>query len=403
VQINPEQWTVLSRLLDQALDVPIGRLEQWLATLPPAEAIHRSKLRELLRRRAVIETGDFLLTLPKVAPASAETAAVGPESGGVIGPYVIEEEIGRGGMGAVWRARRSDGIIKRPVALKLPHAGPHSHEFIERFTRERDILGELSHPNIARLDDAGITASGQPFLALEYVPGRPLTDYCDDLRLNVRERLKLFQQVLRAVQYAHGHLVIHRDLKPSNIIVTPQGQAMLVDFGIAKVIPDDGCDSGTRTQLCAPALTPEYASPEQIAGKAVSTASDIYSLGVLLFELLTGERPYRRLSTWSLSVRVRSCAAPVPLQRARPLSGSCRACSAETWIRLSSRPSGRPRASGMQPPMRFRGISNITCAAGLSVHEPTARGTGCPGSSAATGCRWLRCQVPPWRSSQPWR
>jgi eukaryotic-like serine/threonine-protein kinase len=292
VQIDPAQWSALSRLLDEALDVPISRLDHWLDSLPASDAPHKSKLRQLLKQRAAAETGDFLITLPKVAerPAARVRPAAGLAPGTVIGPYVVEEEIGRGGMGAVWRARRSDGVIKRPLALKLPHAGPQSPELIERFTRERDILGELSHPNIARLDDAGVTDSGQPFLALEHVPGAPLTDYCDELGLDVRARLRLYMQVLGAVQYAHSHLVIHRDLKPSNVIVTPQGQAMLLDFGIAKLIPDD--DHG-RTQVGAAALTPEYASPEQIAGKPVSTASDIYSLGVLLFELLTGERPYR--------------------------------------------------------------------------------------------------------------
>jgi serine/threonine protein kinase len=292
VQIEPEQWSDLSRLLDEALDVPISRLDHWLNSLPSGDALHRSKLRELLKQRAAAETGDFLITLPKVTDrlAGRSLAVSGIVPGAVIGPYILEEEIGRGGMGAVWRARRSDGVIKRPLALKLPHAGPLSQELIERFTRERDILGELSHPNIARLDDAGVTAYGQPFLALEYVPGVPLTHYCDERGLDVRARLRLYMQVLRAVQHAHGHLVIHRDLKPSNVIVTPQGQAMLLDFGIAKLVPDD--DHG-RTQIGAIALTPEYASPEQIAGKPVSTASDIYSLGVLLFELLTGERPYR--------------------------------------------------------------------------------------------------------------
>ena len=295
MQVDPQQWSTLSRLLDEALDVPIQGLERWLDSLPPTDAVHRNQLRQLLRQHAAAETGDFLLTLPKVGAAAPGSgpAASGIAPGAVIGPYIVEEEIGRGGMGAVWRARRSDGAIKRPLALKLPHAGPHSQQLIERFTRERDILGELSHPNIARLDDAGVTESGQPFLALEYVPGARLTDYCDELRLDVRGRLELYLQVLRAVQYAHGNLVIHRDLKPSNIIVTPEGQAMLLDFGIAKLIPDDATDDSGRTQMGAVALTPEYASPEQIADKPVSTASDIYSLGVLLFELLTGERPYR--------------------------------------------------------------------------------------------------------------
>jgi serine/threonine protein kinase len=294
VQIDREQWPALSRLLDEALEVPLESRERWLESLAAADAIHRAKLRELLNQHAAAQTGEFLYTLPKLGDESAAAQARGGLAPGtVIGPYIIEQEIGRGGMGAVWKARRSDGVIKRPVALKLPHAGPHSQELIERFTRERDILAELSHPNIARLDDAGLTSSGQPYLALEYVPGVRLTEYCDDLRLDVRSRLQLCQQVLRAVQHAHGHLVIHRDLKPSNILVTPDGQAMLLDFGIAKLIPADSLAEADRTQWGGVALTPEYASPEQIAGKPVSIASDIYSLGVLLFELLTGERPYR--------------------------------------------------------------------------------------------------------------
>jgi len=254
VQIDPEQWSDLSRLLDEALDVPISRLDHWLDSLPARDALHKSKLRELLKQRAAAETGDFLITLPKVSdrPIGRPRAVAGIVPGTVVGPYVVEEEIGRGGMGAVWRARRRDGVIKRPLALKLPHAGPHSQELIERFTRERDILGELSHPNIARLDDAGITNTGQPYLALEYVPGVPLTDYCDERRLDIPARLQLYLQVLRAVQHAHGHLVIHRDLKASNVIVTTQGQAMLLDFGIAKLIPDDD-HGGTQIGV---ALTP---------------------------------------------------------------------------------------------------------------------------------------------------
>jgi len=316
MEVDPVQWATLSRLLDEALEVPGNGLERWLESLPPTDAIHRNQLRELLRQHAAAETGDFLFTLPKVGDleAAARTAIAGIVPGTVIGPYVVEEEIGRGGMGAVWRARRSDGAIKRPLALKLPHAGPHSQQLIERFNREREILAELSHSNIARLDDAGVTESGQPFLALEYVCGVPLTQYCDELHSSVRSRLELYLQALRAVQYAHGNLVIHRDLKPSNIIVTPEGQAMLLDFGIAKLIPDDAAHESGLTQMGGIALTPEYASPEQIAGKPVSTASDIYSLGVLLFELLTGERPYRlkRSSRGALEDAILSADPPRP-------------------------------------------------------------------------------------------
>jgi tetratricopeptide (TPR) repeat protein len=337
MQIDPVQWATLSRLLDEALEVPSNGLEQWLDSLPPTDAVHRNQLRELLRQHAAAETGDFLFTLPKVddpsSAASPAAAAIVP--GTVIGPYIVEKEIGRGGMGAVWRARRRDGAIKRPLALKLPHAGPRSQQLIDRFNRERDILGELSHSNIARLDDAGVTDSGQPFLALEYVSGVPLTEYCDELRLDVRGRLGLYLQVLRAVQYAHSNLVIHRDLKPSNIIVTPEGQAMLLDFGIAKLIPDDAADEGGLTQIGGVALTPEYASPEQIAGKPVSTASDIYSLGVLLFELLTGERPYRlkRTSRAALEEAILVAEPPRPSTVATPAAALARGAAQKSLCR----------------------------------------------------------------------
>jgi serine/threonine protein kinase len=336
VKIDSETWSALSRLLDEALDIPIHRLERWLDTLPPRDAPHRAQLRELLKQRVLAQTGDFLLTLPKVAQASAASTCRGHTPGTNVGPYVLQHEIGRGGMGAVWRARRSDGASRRPVALKLPHVGEQGQELNDGFARERDILAELSHPNIARLDDAGVSESGQPFLALEYVPGRPLTDYCDEHRLDICARLRLLLQVLRAVQHAHRHLVIHRDLKPTNILVTPQGHAMLLDFGIAKLIPDDAADSGGRTRLQGAALTPEYASPEQIAGKPASTASDIYSLGVLLFELLTGERPYQLTRTTRTALE-EAILHEEPRRPSATVCGTAAAAARATSVRNLSR------------------------------------------------------------------
>ncbi len=304
--IDPKHWPTLSRLLDEALEVPPEARERWLDSLPPADLMYKEDLRTLLRHGGGAETRDFLDILPDlkdaVAGARAAVVAIQLRPGTAVGPYVIEREIGSGGMGAVWLARRSDGIIKRPVALKLPHAGPHGRHLAERFASERDILAELAHPNIARLYDAGFSEDGQPFLALEYVAGAPLIEYCDQHRLDIRRRLKLFQQVLHAVQYAHGNLVIHRDLKPSNVIVGSGGRAMLLDFGIAKLIASDPREEGNPGGPAAAALTPDYASPEQIAGQSVTTVSDIYSLGVLLFELLTGERPGPERSHPSRSV-----------------------------------------------------------------------------------------------------
>jgi serine/threonine-protein kinase len=297
--IDPKQWPVLSKLLDEALDLPPEDRDRWLESLPPESVTYKQELRSLLRHAGTAETRDFQDVLPILheavadARAAAHVATLTP--GTAVGPYVIERQIGSGGMGAVWLARRRDGVIKRPVALKLPHAGPLGGQLADRFISERNILAELAHPNIARLYDAGFSADGQPYLALEYVAGEPLTAYCDERCLDLRQRLRLFQQVLRAVQYAHSNLVIHRDLKPSNVIVGHDGRAMLLDFGIAKLIAAETTDNNPRTQAGAPApaLTPEYASPEQISGPPITTASDIYSLGVLLFELLTGGCPYR--------------------------------------------------------------------------------------------------------------
>ena len=291
MQVDPEEWGTLSRLLDEALDVSFEARERWLETLPPAHANYREKLRALLRHDVGTETRDFRDIFPNLlAPQEGPTfPPVTP--GTMVGPYVVEAEIGRGGMGVVWRARRSDGGIKRHVALKLPHACVYGHDPIERFESERDILAELAHPNIAQLYDAGFASTGQPYLALEYVAGVPLTEYCDQHQLDVQQRLRLFQQVLRAVQYAHGRLVIHRDLKPTNVMVGPDGRAMLLDFGIAKLVASDSAENKARRAPVA-ALTPNYASPEQIMGQPMTIASDIYSLGVLLFELLAGQRPY---------------------------------------------------------------------------------------------------------------
>jgi serine/threonine-protein kinase len=251
-------------------------------------------LSELLASHGSAETNEFLSTLPKLGRDSA--AADDGErlrEGNVIGPYRLLHALGQGGMGAVWLAERTDGVLKRPVALKLPHPGMHAVQLAQRFARERDILAALTHPHIARLYDAGVAEDGQPFLALEYVDGQPLGAYCDAGHRDVAQRIELFLQVLSAVQYAHAHLVVHRDIKPSNVLVTPEGEVRLLDFGIAKLIAEEATAESDLTQAAGPLLTPDYASPEQISGAPFTTATDIYSLGVMLYELLTGERPYR--------------------------------------------------------------------------------------------------------------
>jgi serine/threonine-protein kinase len=291
--ITQDDWRRLFELLDVALDLPQDERETWLARLHAEAEPLLPSLRELLESRAHIETQGFLAQ-PAQAPLGADWQTRQGISAGVqVGPYRLVREIGAGGMASVWLAERADGLIKRPVALKLPHGGRFDRAFAERLARERDILASLDHPLIARLLDAGLIGDGQPYLALQYVDGVSIDAYCDTRTLGIRDRLTLFVQVARAVAYAHAHLVIHRDLKPSNVLVTRDGRVCLLDFGIAKLLaPDRGGDETELTQLGGRVMTPDYAAPEQITGAPLTTATDVYSLGVLLFGLLSGERPY---------------------------------------------------------------------------------------------------------------
>jgi serine/threonine protein kinase/Tfp pilus assembly protein PilF len=294
MKFTEQEWLSLSRLLDEALTLPAPERKAWLAALTSASDGVRPALRELLAHHGAAETDDFLRTLPRLDPAGpVEAKATRLCEGVVVGPYRLLRQVGIGGMGEVWLAERTDAQLKRPVALKLPRVGFHSQHVVERFDRERDILAALVHPHIARLYDAGVAADGQPFLALEYVDGQPLGAYCDEHRLDLSQRLTLFLQVLSAVQYAHARLVVHRDLKPSNVLVTPDGQVRLLDFGIAKLLTEGAAAETELTQVAGRLLTPDYASPEQISGAPITVASDVYSLGVILYELVTGERPYR--------------------------------------------------------------------------------------------------------------
>jgi serine/threonine-protein kinase len=241
----------------------------------------------LLAMRGRDDFPDFLVGS---SPLDAEEAASATLVGRHVGPYVIDAEIGRGGMGSVWRARRADGRYEGTVAIKFVHAAWLGRAGEQRFRIEGNLLARLDHSNIARLIDAGMLDATQPYLVLEYVEGEPIDTYCDRLMLTVEARVNSFLSVLAAVAHAHSHLIVHRDIKPANIFVTRDGTVKLLDFGIAKLI-DDESGSTVLTKSSATALTPQYAAPEQLLGQPVTTATDVYSLGIVLYVLLTGTHP----------------------------------------------------------------------------------------------------------------
>jgi serine/threonine protein kinase/tetratricopeptide (TPR) repeat protein len=290
------QWQRIAPYLDQALDLPGDERERWLIELAGQHPDIADAVRKLVQEHGELQQRGFLAA-PVLSPVRQALLRQTAGTGEQVGAYRLIREIGRGGMSSVWLAQRCDGQLQRDVALKLPFQGPRKAEFVERFKRERDILATLTHPHIARLYDAGVTAAGQPYLVMEHVDGKSLTAYCDDARLSIRERLRLFLQVLGAVEFAHSQLVLHRDLKPSNILVTPQARVVLLDFGIAKLLSSDASADGASTadpitEFHEGPLTPDYASPEQLSAQPVGTASDIYSLGVVLHELLVGSRAF---------------------------------------------------------------------------------------------------------------
>jgi serine/threonine protein kinase len=295
--IDAAGWESLSGLLDKGLDLPASERDRWLDGLDPRHESLKPNLRNLLLRSEAPELCDFLDTIPKLDTALTDTenasGVCSEHTDDLVGPYRLVRKLAEGGMGAVWLADRGDGMIQRPVALKLPHGTWQRETLAERLAREREILATLNHPNIARLYDAGLTADGRPYLALEYVDGCHIDEHCDKNNLDLRARLRLFLQMASAVAGAHARLVVHRDLKPSNILVTDTGQVKLLDFGIAKLLEQEHTRETELTRISGCALTPDYASPEQIAGEPIGIASDIYSLGVILYKLLTGAQPYR--------------------------------------------------------------------------------------------------------------
>jgi serine/threonine-protein kinase len=284
--IDAQRWQRLSAWLDQVLDLPTEQRQAWLDDLAGRDAALAGELRAVLAGASV---GKGTQILQGAAPAVTMASLAGRR----IGAYTLLEPLGEGGMGSVWLAERSDGRFDGRAAVKLLHAGLFQRALAERFRREGAILARLAHPHIARLVDAGLTDDGQPYLVLEHVAGERIDRWCDARQLDVRRRIVLFGQVLQAVQHAHAQLVVHRDLKPANVMVDAQGSVKLLDFGIAKLLEDDGAhaEATELTRDAGRVLTPLYAAPEQTRGDAVTTAADVYALGLLLYLLLTGQHP----------------------------------------------------------------------------------------------------------------
>ncbi|HVS15628.1 MAG TPA: serine/threonine-protein kinase [Thermoanaerobaculia bacterium] len=302
-----ERWQRMRQLFEQLVDLPLGRRQIALAEVRARDAELAARVESLLlsSEEAASALDDAVAgALASAVADSGERAGGELAPGARLGPYALEREIGRGGMGVVFLATRADHAYRAAVAVKVLRESFGGAELQTRFRTERQILADLDHPNIARLLDGGSTPSGRPFLVMEHIEGVPITEYCDRHTLGTEERLGLFLEVCAAVRFAHRNLVVHRDLKPANILVTASGQPKLLDFGIAKLLePERSGHTVAATEAGARLMTPGYASPEQILGETVTTATDVFSLGVLLYELLAGCLPWAEGETLPQAVR----------------------------------------------------------------------------------------------------
>jgi len=286
--MQPERWRKIDSIFQSALDCAPDDRAAFLNEACTGDTELRNEVEALLALHgksgftsSVVEEGIELL-----AAHSSRLL-----QGRMVGPYRVLRELGSGGMGTVYLAARDDDTFQKLVAIKMVRGALGAGDFLERFRKERQILATLDHPNVTRLLDGGTTSDGWPYLVMEYIEGEPIDRYCDGRELNITQRLEIFQGVCAAVRYAHQNLIVHRDIKPSNVLVTRDGVPRLLDFGIAKLLNPDG---SSEEQTTVKPLTPEYASPEQVHGEPITTATDVYSLGVLLYRLLTGRRPYRQ-------------------------------------------------------------------------------------------------------------
>ena len=295
--MTPERWEQVDALFAAALERPPEERQSWLDAACEGDGALRRAVLELLADAGAAEavlgesvTGYAAAVVDEVQAELAREEEALP-LGGRVGPYRLLREVGRGGMGTVYLAERADQEFRKQVALKLVKRGMDTDEVLRRFRYERQILAALEHPSIARLYDGGAAEDGRPYLVMEYVEGEPVTRACDARRLPVEARLRLFASVCEAVEFAHRNLVVHRDIKPSNVLVCADGTPRLLDFGIARLLDPDAPGAAPRTRTGVRLLTPEYAAPEQRDGGPVTTAADVYSLGLVLYELLAGRRP----------------------------------------------------------------------------------------------------------------
>ena len=295
--MTPQEWSRIKEVLEVVLELEPSARERYLDNACASREVNRVEIETLVR--SYEESGTFLEGPVDIASMELlQEPVLLPWAGRRLGPYQIIQKIGEGGMGTVFRATRMDGLYDKEVAIKVIRHGLDTEFFIARFKNESRILGGLEHLNVARLLDGGLTEQGLPYVVLEHVVGLPIDEYCDQHNLFTDDRLKLFRTVCSAVQYAHQNLIVHRDLKPGNILVTQDGVPKLLDFGIAKILDPQHEESGAdRTLTILRMMTPDFASPEQVRGDKITTASDVYSLGVILYLLLTGKRPYRLKSS----------------------------------------------------------------------------------------------------------
>lgn len=306
--MSPEQWERIQTVYHRLSELPAGQQAEALQTECADDPLVLREVRDLLRAAPTGHLDDV------VQQVAYDVASHGHER---VGPYRLVEEIGRGGMGTVYLGTRDDKQFDRKVAIKFLNIGLDRPEYVRRFRQERQILADLEHPHIARLIEGGESSKGQPYLVMEYVDGKPLFEYCQEKQLGRKQALELVAKICDAVQYAHSNLIVHRDLKPSNILVTADGIPKLLDFGIAKVLANEAGETQPLTQATGQLLTVDYASPEQIRGEPISTVSDVYSLGVILYELLAGARPFQTTDTGALAYRILHDDPPRPSVRAR--------------------------------------------------------------------------------------